>query len=182
MASPSQDPPKPALLSLPAELRNRIYRLALVQDAEIRIAPSHSPPPEPALLSTCRQVRGEARNIYYQDNTFLFGVSDFDAAMLVTFESRSRTHRRANHSLALGGGPNWANLKAWIRAVFEGRGHYFSRRFDDEAVPAPLHEHLAVMCFDVMMRLRARGMEWKQAKGVLEDLHRGMAAADPRWK
>ncbi|KAF2831490.1 hypothetical protein CC86DRAFT_402011 [Ophiobolus disseminans] len=65
------------LLRLPAELRNRIYELALNQ-GNIQLFPgiqADSRPedkPELALLRTCRQILSEASPIFYSINTFEF--------------------------------------------------------------------------------------------------------------
>jgi hypothetical protein len=84
-------------LQLPAELRNRIYELILIQDEEIdaatwcrlphspRCLPGGSIPSfrsliihgfEPALLSTCKQVRKEGLPIFYGQNTFFGGPGE----------------------------------------------------------------------------------------------------------
>lgn len=64
-----------ALLSLPAELRNRIYEYALTVeslDGEVSIrkrAPAESSRPSAlALLQTCRQIYREARGVFYHEN------------------------------------------------------------------------------------------------------------------
>jgi len=54
------------LLSLPPEIRNQIYHLALTQDKPL---PS-TVICEPGLLATNRQTRREALPIYYSENTF----------------------------------------------------------------------------------------------------------------
>ena len=67
--------PNSSLLSLPAELRNRIYSFTLISTKSIKIrthsdaadGPKHV---EPGLLRTCRQVREECLKMYYQFNTF----------------------------------------------------------------------------------------------------------------
>lgn len=63
------------LLELPAELRNKIYFDVLVSEKPLGIAKQthiydvrHK---APALLQTCRQIREEARTIFYSNNTFL---------------------------------------------------------------------------------------------------------------
>ena len=64
------------LNDLPGELRNRIYRLALVQHSniEIQVADStkfsNSKHNALALLSTCRQIRAEATPIFFTENIF----------------------------------------------------------------------------------------------------------------
>lgn len=66
---------QPTLLGLPAELRNRIYRLVLVKDTHI--APQnqeHRNEERQALAITQinKQLRQEACEIYYSSNNFLF--------------------------------------------------------------------------------------------------------------
>ena len=68
-------------LSLPAELRNGIYELALI---EVPMIPERSilayttrpsyerPQKEPALTMTCRQIRRETLKIFYERNIFEF--------------------------------------------------------------------------------------------------------------
>ena len=59
------------LLQLPAELRNEIWQLALVRDEPIRIFhPGMGARLEPALLATCKQIRNEAQDMLYSENTF----------------------------------------------------------------------------------------------------------------
>ncbi|KAK5121503.1 hypothetical protein LTR85_005336 [Meristemomyces frigidus] len=62
-------------LGLPAELRNRIYRAALIipEPVDIELPRSQDSPgwQAPGLLQTCRTIRAEALAIYYTNNTFL---------------------------------------------------------------------------------------------------------------
>ncbi|KAK4548801.1 hypothetical protein LTR36_008574 [Oleoguttula mirabilis] len=67
-SSAIQNPPASPLLSLPPELRNRIYRFTLVEAHAIRItADQHE---QPNLLHANRQLRSEARAIYMQEKDF----------------------------------------------------------------------------------------------------------------
>lgn len=74
------------LLSLPAELRLKIWEYALISPGLINLIPKDSPPTinaktcqlqvqQPSLLRTCRQVRGEALAIFYERNDFMCVVS-----------------------------------------------------------------------------------------------------------
>ncbi|KAK5125769.1 hypothetical protein LTR85_012045 [Meristemomyces frigidus] len=56
------------LMSLPAELRNRIYELAMSGEALCRVGTRAWA--EPALLRTSTQVRSEALPVYYGNNLF----------------------------------------------------------------------------------------------------------------
>ncbi|KAK4901852.1 hypothetical protein LTR27_001625 [Elasticomyces elasticus] len=64
----------PTLLTIPPEMRNRIYREALVKGRKDKscVFPFFSIPDEPALLS----IRKEALSIYYCEHRFAFGVYD----------------------------------------------------------------------------------------------------------
>ena len=71
------------LHKLPGELRNRIYRLALVQGDSFRLHPTETgifvwhksknmAKEAYNLLSTCKQVRAEALPIFFAENHFEF--------------------------------------------------------------------------------------------------------------
>ena len=66
----STAPSKASFLSLPAELRNEIYALALDEPGPIRIRTTLPYLLEPALLATNRQVRSEAMGIWYGETVF----------------------------------------------------------------------------------------------------------------
>ena len=68
----------PSLLSLPAELRNRIYEYALAEQRSIKITPGLR---TPALLRASSQLRREARPIWFEVNSFRL-VSIFRLASL----------------------------------------------------------------------------------------------------
>ena len=62
-----------------------MYRYCVVQD-KIVIHNAGDPeevPCEPALLRTCKQIRGEALDIYYQENVFDFVIDDNNAKRLI---------------------------------------------------------------------------------------------------
>jgi hypothetical protein len=68
MPIPAEEPDSVGFLSLPPELRNRIYDLVLGEfDIELVLSKSQ---PRPPLLRTCRQIRAEASMLYYA-RTFL---------------------------------------------------------------------------------------------------------------
>lgn len=69
---------------LPAEVRNQIYREVLI-DPEIPLIDlsTTSPPLDPPLLGTNKQVRSEARPMFYLENKFRPLITDFDASALV---------------------------------------------------------------------------------------------------
>ena len=59
----------PLLSKLPGELRNKIYRYVLLQEAiEIQLAPIYE---KTNLLRTCSQIRKEASAIFFSENIFV---------------------------------------------------------------------------------------------------------------
>ena len=77
-----------SFFAFPAEIRNRIYELALVQDAPIDLQYQHRPfgmsgalqpsqnlTIDVALATTCRQISAEALPITYGRNVFVFNLS-----------------------------------------------------------------------------------------------------------
>lgn len=61
---------KTTFLSLPAEIRNEIYSLALVECSPVTIRSARPYLLEPGLLATNRQVRSEVLGIWYGENVF----------------------------------------------------------------------------------------------------------------
>lgn len=88
------------LLALPAELRNRIYEYALIQDGQ------------PALLLTSCQIRQESLQIWYNRNDFEVPVRDCDASLLAKWgrHAKDKAPRGRKPVLVMSGVPHWANL------------------------------------------------------------------------
>ena len=90
--------PQPHLLTLPAELRNRIYALLLVRTdfpaAHPEFYPNKPRGPSnvfPNILRTCKQINSEAVHFLYAKNHFSFGVSWSVLAWFCTIGSSNAT-------------------------------------------------------------------------------------------
>jgi len=68
----THDPTRKGFLDLPGEIRNHIYRLALVQQEAIN--GRRTKVPTIAVLRVCKRIRDEASSILYSENTFTFGI------------------------------------------------------------------------------------------------------------
>ena len=88
------------LLGLPAELRNRIYRYALVGQAPVDVGAKKTLD-EPALLAVCKQIRNEALAIYYHESRF-----HVCAPFTISYDSTK-----------------WLVSTAWLRALDTERLH-----------------------------------------------------------
>ncbi|KAF2173479.1 hypothetical protein M409DRAFT_15760 [Zasmidium cellare ATCC 36951] len=106
-------PPEPSLLGIPGELRNIIYRYALLQDTMIKVSPAT--PSQPSLLWTTRQIRTEALPIFLAENTFKVDAWDME----LTIPSNYTAHWLSkiaykNFFITMRGKKDWGNLKGWL--------------------------------------------------------------------
>lgn len=106
------------LLSLPAELRTKIYRLAIIEPNEIQIRAIDRPPIEPRLLCFCRQVRDEVSEIYYHENQFRFHFEHLDASKYFEWCRKSVVRASVDVKFANTKGMAWPCLKTWLKAYY----------------------------------------------------------------
>ncbi|KAM3413507.1 hypothetical protein BST61_g11578 [Cercospora zeina] len=134
-------------LELPAELRNRIYRMCLVaSDAVIEVEFkdlrrwssarscsdwSASLPPEPLFLSTCKTIRNEALSIYYGENTFHLALPSLSENHLIVWgveSSQGVAQDKIKITLEQHGNNEFGNAPRSLCAC-ELHGKACSRRF-----------------------------------------------------
>ena len=95
MAEP--EPQQSRLLSLPGEIRNRIYRLVAVHREPVHLTGSAEPtdhninfsPRLPGLALACQKTYDEIKRIYYEENTFNFTEYALRLERLTTFRLRA---------------------------------------------------------------------------------------------
>ncbi|KAK3066347.1 hypothetical protein LTR53_017345, partial [Teratosphaeriaceae sp. CCFEE 6253] len=166
-------------LALPAELRNTIYRFALVPPGEINVeGPARM---QPALLRASRQLRQEALSIYYSDNRFSFTVQNMCGVGMVHFRVLLKKYRskavHGNFARYLGQGLHWGNLMEWMGA---------SHAEPKARAGWSFHQMACSKCrvvgaaFDIVREMRKD--EWAKVETVLQAYHEGVAAANPAWK
>lgn len=122
------DSPSPttsgSLFTLPAEIRNKIYRYTLTSPSKIAVT-AHGLR-EPALLSTCRPIRTEAASIFYYENTFAIDNNNYNSDALRRWAKKSRqistqllsSGRPAAVRSCRSERPNWPNLERWLKCVY----------------------------------------------------------------
>ncbi|KAI5369579.1 hypothetical protein Slin15195_G004540 [Septoria linicola] len=102
---------KTSFLDLPGELRNRIYRLVLRRPHSIKIVSRRLPPKQfdssdhhnlkrggPPLLRASTDIRREASEIYYLENTFTFINGALNLGAVEAFNNQlGRLSRKFNH-------------------------------------------------------------------------------------
>lgn len=171
------DPTKRSLLTLPAEMRNNIYRFALVEDAQpIPIPIGTHPPNQPSLLNTCRQIRHEAAGIYFEENSFDFEINDNNAHVYIDWCSKSPRHLDApNTNFSLEKSRNWCNTLAWLKAHWEGCCQGVLPINDGS-----LFDVLAYL-FEVVDELEERELDWPQIESVLGLVRKALGVLDKGW-
>ena len=111
------------LFDLPPELRNKIYRYALVRIRELAITKSHGIPEAP-LLSVSKLVRSETYELFYLENKFKCVVHNYDPASLMLLDRRwsalaqipgTTLDDKIDVSIDFRGKRNWKNLVTWFR-------------------------------------------------------------------
>ena len=181
-----QAPPHPAsktnscrLLSLPGELRNRIYRAALVSDRTIEIDKARWSTHQPALLKTCRTIRAEAYRLFYIENKISTNIHDWNPVVKYEFQKLMASHRirpmHLNHYFT--GGPNWQNLMDWLQAVHQGRIGAIS---DAVGKPRPIERKTIGIMFKIVRK--AKGVSaWSQVEDLLVAHRELLGMNDARW-
>ena len=136
MSDPVAMNQKTGLLHLPGELRNRIYRLVLLQSRGAadpkgeRIVIGPTGVPEPSVLLTCKQVRREAVEIYYAENSFAVLSDDYGPSLILKFTRRlalvnealpmsSDAIKGRSRNTRVPPQPKWSNLSRWLHAAHE---------------------------------------------------------------
>lgn len=178
MAPQTSTPSTSALLSLPPEMRNRIYRFALLHENDILTQTGSKPPADPAILRTCRQLRNEASGIYYQENDIVFEVESYDIDTYVRWTERSIHRRKANVKFRMSAPPNWANLLRWLKAFYDNAWMLRLPPQGGRVCPEP-----AGFLFDIAEEMQVgMGCTWGEVKRVLEFARGALAAVDEDWE
>ncbi|CAK4034163.1 Hypothetical predicted protein [Lecanosticta acicola] len=109
------------LLDLPGELRNRIYREALLEDPVTVTASSFI---EPGIIRACKQTRSEAGPIFYAENEFEIEVRAYNSDVIIQWQ---KVGEKVEHEFKVGEvrsrvasgqqTPHWANFEQWLHRV-----------------------------------------------------------------
>lgn len=167
------------LLSLPGELRNRIYYAALVSDRTIEIDKARWSTHQPALLKTCKTIRAEAYRLFYLENKISTNIHDWNPVVKYEFQKLMAKHRirpmQLNHYFT--GGPSWDNLMDWLQAVHQGRIGAIS---DAVGKQRPIERKTIGIMFKIVRK--ATGVSaWSQVEDLLVAHRELLGMNDARW-
>jgi hypothetical protein len=145
---------------LPAELRNRIYREALLSPEPVREGQ------EPALLQISQQIRHEASGIWYGENQFIFTIWHCRATHLRAFTARLRAADIARPRVSIATRePDWQGLLKWCRSVWADELLSLG-----EEAPSSLYGHAVVIAkaHAIAREYRDAGRSWAECEEALE--------------
>ena len=173
--SPYQSQPQSPLLRLSPELRNIIYRTALLTHTTTPITIPPTGLVQPALLRTSRQLRAETTSIYLRENAFRILVDDLAVRVPPRhWLASAPVPGQGNFRVRLAGALNWPNLLAWCRRVHEAVFLMPEAKSAVGRVVRPALQIAKVM----------RGLPWEEVLKVLEQYRRGcegMGEAGGKW-
>jgi hypothetical protein len=167
------------LLSLPGELRNRIYRFALHSERTIEVDKVRWPLHQPPLLKTCKTIRAEALRLFYTENKISTNIHDWDPIVKYRFQQLMAIHnirpQHLHHYFT--GVPNWKNLTDWLRAVHQGRIGAIS---DAVGKTRPIERKIVGIMFKIVRK--AAGVSvWAQVEDLLVAHRELLGMNDARW-
>lgn len=171
----------PTFLGIPGEIRNLIYEYCLVEEDDIVIDDNnHS---EPGLLRSCRQVREEASEIFYEDNDFFIRIWDLELKPRIGhWLWRKATCVDIEHE----GVNSWSNFKDWLRQYWVTIIHNADTGTSKEELARPgSDEGVVEAAFDIVDTLAAVNTPWSVVEDVLEAFKTAMVedifASRVRW-
>ncbi|SMY19249.1 unnamed protein product [Zymoseptoria tritici ST99CH_1A5] len=161
-----------SLLTICAELRNRIYEDVLLANRNIEITKALR---EPALLSTCRKIREETRDMWYRQNKFHTRIQDCDFRMVErwfvhAYRKEQPAPGKSNVRTPCIGEAHWKNLMSWCNYMFHADR---DRPFAGETMdPGTV---FCIVATASRMVWKGKFKDWKTCKEALEAVIRPLA-------
>jgi len=186
-ATPTRPSPTPSstgspFMELPGELKNRIYFYALVKpETNIEITALSWPFHQPALLKTCKQIRGEALSIFYNENHITANINDWNPEVKNVCHDLWNKYdlKSAQFSHYFTGKPHWQNLLAWLKAFFLGDAKGIS---DVVNKSRSLERKTIGVMFLMVTKARENKLPWEVLREMLEAQRGLLNKGDGRWE
>lgn len=172
------------LLNLPGELRNMIYRYALLDENPIPVTMQGYD--RSSLLGTCRRIRRETFNLFYEESSFLVRTVDYNSDNLYAWKTLLRSGIVCPMSLRWGATrsnrtPNWANVVIWARRCHEDRWMHPMR--GPQALKAAGSRDKTKFALGSIFQMVAamRNQPWPLVERTLVQMRPMLEAIDARW-
>jgi len=180
------------LLSLPPELRNRIWSYLVIVETTFTI--TNQVLLVPGILRTCRQIRKEALGMFLELSTFRVGVDDCDRAwtddcLSTGLKPVIRSARAVGivdvkdikikqicYRWVIYGTPNWANLLRWMKTWHANGKTGFGDGTEEDS---PFFKVIVAATKTIA---GMKGKQWSEVEAVLEGWHVVLTAMDSEWQ
>ncbi|KAK5709071.1 hypothetical protein LTR17_020134 [Elasticomyces elasticus] len=172
----TQDHIESRLLCLTPELRNSIYRFALLESEPIRL--TRESEPQPALLRVNRQLRKEAIGIWFSENKFELEMVDMDLSFFFLFIrllDRYRAVGVRNAECTFSGAGKWANMVSGLQALH-------AKPFAVFWVPRLQGKRWAVIRRAMEIVEEYKEEDWKTVELVLKGFECGIRLRSTNWE
>ncbi|KAK3641142.1 hypothetical protein LTR56_006864 [Elasticomyces elasticus] len=163
------------LFALPAELRNSMYEMVLIQDTSIDVTVDTR---LPALLRVSKQIRVEALIMWHEGNTFEFMITKCNASLLCSWLRLRRAHRikAIKATMEFDEIPDWSNLMAWCKAICVDHCNAVTPDPDGEGFIG-----IVVSATSIALRLAEYGRSWEECEKVLNELRYMAGIQNRAW-
>jgi hypothetical protein len=173
--------PTKGFLDLPGELRNRIYRMELLQDKSIKISKGKFT--EPPLLMVCHKIRVETITIFYLENRWSLDCPDWDCSVRHGFYNHVRTRPGIHDITDLNA--SWTNSGSYYHK--KNLLIFIKALHDDQTQRGILyvsdHENLATAAvtgaFEIAKRMSRQS--WEDIEHVLDVYLHEVAKENEGW-
>lgn len=129
-------------------------------------------PTEPAILYTCRQIRAESLDIYYQENDFVFDIEDHDARNYIRWcKSAKRRHDIICTFMLARDATNWFNLMLWAKALYHDECDAPVTSCINTDTPVT---NVATYVLSLVEELMERDMTWEVTEGLLQTVRKAL--------
>ncbi|KIW03598.1 uncharacterized protein PV09_05351 [Verruconis gallopava] len=168
-------PTKCRLLRLPAEIRNMIWRFAVVSPEQLNIVGDS--PQQPALARTCRQIRNECLRFFYRENSFACTIYNYDPVNFKRYRKVGDKYGLSTVLLTHRHDPNASreflrsNLLSWLEGTVRGDTAPlgYSAGHSEESFTWDKLSHRIVKVFNIARNLRAANVDLAISKDILSN-------------
>lgn len=175
------------LMGLPAELRNKIFELALLDQESINVSASGYE--RPGLLTTCKQIAHETTGMLYSGRTFHFHIQEFDTKPLHAFLRTTMSEARFPHlnsihiSITSSLSPDWFNLLQWLEGCHNGSFQHAA--VDVDEIRTLRRRDQLTGAIIAGMFCAAQGLcgktPWQTVEDIVSKQRASLIAIDGRW-
>jgi hypothetical protein len=176
------------LFTIPLELRLQIYELVLFPDEASRTQNADNGVTEPHILHTNKQIRREARPIFYKTTKLEVPLGTLDLlreVRLMRWSLRLRSQYGDGAAKVFSDGfitPHWANLVEYLRLIHARKLKLYRRLNPPCMQSSEISVEAMVLCGMFELALGLQKVPWETVKRQLEEQRCVLVKLNGRWK